>query len=376
MDRHLVVVCHPEDLLTEFMSVLERRDVSLRVALAAADTVVELPDGGFAERLPAVVELLALPTQDFANATDLVRKAGGDVAAVWTHSPADERLDRAKVGVWAALAAGGARCSTGLSAHLKFVADIAVPLTAAQVSAKLAALGEHLAPQIERAGGPRGIGVASVIDCERYVTATGVQAARLFSLRHDWHPDVDLGAEPWDFASSPYEVQRLRSTADWVRRHVPAGAALVELGSCEGALTDHLLADGFTVSAQEPVTHFAQRFAERVGATWGEKLEIGTHTLEELADGKGSPAAAYLLVEMLNYIADLSIVDRVDTDLIVISMSPFAIRTRIMPWLTNSAVWEVVEAHQIIAPRFELVCDGLAYHRKLGSTGVVARRRV
>jgi hypothetical protein len=292
---------------------------------------------------------------------------------VWTHSPADERLDRAKTAVWAALAAGTARCSTGLSAHLRFVADITVALTPAQIGAKLDVLGTHFAGQIERAGGPRGIGIASVVECERYVTATGTQAARLFSLRHDWHPDVDLGAEPWDFASSPYERQRLRSTADWIARHVPAGGTLVELGSCEGALTDHLIGDGFTVSAQEPVVHFADRHATRAGAL--PALTIGTHTLEELADGKGGRADAYLLVEMLNYIADLSIVDRLDTDLIVISMSPFAIRTRIMPWLQASTVWEVVEAHQIIAPRFELVCDGLAYHRKLGSTGVLAKRR-
>jgi hypothetical protein len=385
MDRHLVVTGHPEDLLTEFMSVLERRDAAVRVLVAADGRLAELPPGGFAERVPAVLALAATATATADATADvdvdhvavgaLVAWAVADGETVWTHSPADERLDRAKVAVWAALAAGRAHCSTGLSAHLKFVADVTMALTGAQITAKLDVLGEHFAPQIERAGGPRGIGIASVVDCERYVTATGAQAARLFSLRHDWHPDVDLGAEPWDFASSPYERQRLRSTADWVRRHVPAGATLVELGSCEGALTDHLLADGYAVSAQEPVVHFAERFAARVGDRWHGRLEIGTHTLEELADGKGGRAAAYLLVEMLNYIADLSIVDRLDTDLIVVSMSPFAIRTRIMPWLRQSPVWEVVEVHQIIAPRFELVCDGLAYHRKLGSTGVLARRR-
>jgi len=49
--------------------------------------------------------------------------------------------------------------------------------------------------------------------------------------------------------------------------------------------------------------------------------------------------------------------------------------TRLMPWLRDNPAWQAVEVHQIIAPRFELVCDGLAYHRKLGSTGVLARRR-
>jgi hypothetical protein len=379
MDRHLVVVNHPEDLLTEFMSVLESADADLRVLVAADGRLARLPAGGFTDRVPAVLQLAAAAgvrvAPDQSTVAGMVRQAAADGETIWTHGPADERLDRAKLGVWVALAAGVARCSTGLSAHLKFVADITAALTGAQIAAKLDVLGTHFAPQIERAGGPRGIGIASVVECERYVTATGAQAARLFSLRHDWHPDVDLGAEPWDFASSPYEVQRLRSTADWVRRHVAHGGYLVELGSCEGALTDSLLADGYRVSAQEPVVHFAERFAARAGDRWAGQLETGTHTLEELADGKGPRADAYLLVEMLNYIADLSIVDGVDTELIAISMSPFAIRTRIMPWLQQSTVWEIVETHQIIAPRFELVCDGLAYHRKLGSTGVLARRR-
>jgi hypothetical protein len=380
MDIHLVVVNHPEDLITEFLSVLERGTDEVRVLIAADGRLVTLPGGGFADRVPAVLALVApapagTPAATGSAPADVsgqVRQAAADGVTVWTHSAADERLDRAKTAVWAALAAGRVRCSTGLSAHLKFVADVTVALTPEQITAKLDVLGTHFAPQIERAGGPRGIGIASVVECERYLSATGTQAARLFSLRHDWHPDVDLGAEPWDFASSPYERQRLRSTADWIQRYVPAGGSVVELGSCEGALTDHLVADGFTVTAEEPVVHFAQRHAARVAVS--DALTIGTHTLEELADGKGPRADAYLLVEMLNYIGDLSVVDRLDTDLIFVSMSPYAIRTRILPWLQASTVWQVVEAHQIIAPRFELVCDGLAYHRKLGSTGVLARR--
>jgi hypothetical protein len=46
-----------------------------------------------------------------------------------------------------------------------------------------------------------------------------------------------------------------------------------------------------------------------------------------------------------------------------------------MPWLENSPVWRPVAATRLAAPRFELVVDGLAYHRKLGSNGVVVRRR-
>jgi hypothetical protein len=369
----LLVVCYPEDLVLEFLSMLDS-PVPLRVVVAATGAVLDLPAKGLPRRLALVAEALTAevtaPTSGSVAA--LVReelRAG----SVWTHSPADERLDRAKVAVWTARAAGRARCSVGVSAHLRFVADTTVALQAVQVARKLDWLGSHRAEQVERAGGPRGIGIAAVADVERYVTVLARQAARLFALRHDWHLDVDSGGEPWDFAVSPYERQRLRSTADWISRHLPRPASVVELGSCEGALTELLLDDGFAVNAQEPVTEFQRRFTARAGGRPG--LTTGTRTIEELAGEQEPPADAYLLIEMLNYVADLAVIDKLATDQLFISNSPQAVRTRIMPWLERSPVWQAVAATRLAAPRFELVVDGLAYHRKLGSNGVLVRRR-
>ncbi|GAA0802203.1 hypothetical protein [Spirilliplanes yamanashiensis] len=367
----LLVVCHPEDVVTEFLSVLAD-PAPLRLAVVADGTVVDLPPGGLDARLPCVVELMGRATGDEPTAGHV--PAGGN-GPVWTHCPADERLDRAKVGVWAAQGRAVTRCSTGVCPHLRFVADHLTGLTRAQVAAKLDVLGAHAAPLVERAGGPRGIGIAAVADVERYVDTTPAQAARLFALRHDWHPDVDLGAEPWDFAASPYERGRLRATAGWVARHARAGARLAELGSCEGALTELLLADGFTVDAFEPVAAFADRFAARAHATWPGRVTTGTATIAELAAAGGPRADAYLLIEMLNYVADPAVCDGLATDVLFIAMSPFAVRTRVVPWLRDNPVWAAVEVTPLAAPRFELVCDGLAYHRKLGSAGVLARRR-
>ena len=275
------------------------------------------------------------------------------------------------MGGWAALAAGHARCAVGASAHLRYIADTTVGLSPMQVSRKLDWLATHLTPLVERAGGPRGIGIAAVADVERYVTASGAQAARLFALRHDAH--LRIGAEPWGFATSPFEQQRLRDG-----RLDPVGAAGRRRrgrvgGPAEGALTELLLADGFAVEAHEPVVEWQRRFEDRSRGRVG--LTTGARTLQRLAAEGGPKADAYLLVWMLEYVADLTAIDRLATDTLFVSMSPHAVRTRILPWLDGNPGWERAGLVQLIAPRFELVVDGLAYQRKLGSTGVLVRRR-
>jgi hypothetical protein len=369
----LLVVCHPEDLVLEFLSVLDS-PVALRAAVAGIDTVVDLPPVGLPRRLALVAGLLEAPAveptqESVRRLTAGVRRSG----PVWTHSPADERLDRAKVAAWATFATGQSRCSVGISAHLRFVADSTVGLSPVQLSRKLDWLATYRTPQIEAAGGPRGIGIAAVADVERYVNVSAAQAGRLFSVRHDWHPDVDLGAEPWDFAASPYERQRLRATAQWVGKHLPRPATLVEAGACEGALTDLLLDDGFTVDAQEPVADLRERLQARAAGRAG--LTTGGATVQDLALAGGPRGDAYLLMEMLDHVAELSLLDGLGTDLLFVSLSPVGVRSRVLPWLSGHPVWEHAETVELVAPRFELVVDGLAYHRKLGSTGVLARRR-
>jgi hypothetical protein len=174
----LLVVCHPEDLVLEFLSVLDS-PAPLRAAIAATSTVLDLPPVGLPRRLALVAGALVPPaaalTRDGVAALIAGALTGGPV---WTHSPADDRPERADVARWTTRAAQRARCSVGVSSALKFVADTTVGLTPLQVSRKLDWLATNLPGQA------REIGVAEVAEVERYLFVDAGQAARLHDLRH------------------------------------------------------------------------------------------------------------------------------------------------------------------------------------------------
>jgi hypothetical protein len=356
----LLVVAHPEDLVTEFLSVLAE-GTALTVLIAGSRQVLALPAGTLDDRLTAVA---ALDVESGEPCRERIAAAATG-ARVWTHNPADERLDRARVAAWAASAAGQAICSTGVSTSLRFVADRAAPLTRGQIEAKLDVIGA-LPP------GGRPIPLAAVADCERYFAASGAVARQLYGLRHGHDPLVGLDAEPWDFATSPYEQERLAATAAWVRRS--AAGTITELGACEGALTELLLAAGCDVAAHEPDERFLARLRHRLDGRPG--LRIGPESLEELATGAPPAGGPFLLAEMVYYLADLAILDALPTTELFLSVAPYVLRTRVLPWLHASDVWDAVEIVDLAAPRFELVCGGVAYQRKAGSRGVHCRRRV
>ncbi|MEV5596541.1 hypothetical protein [Streptomyces sp. NPDC052496] len=391
----IVVVLRVEDAVLDFLSVLTDPDPGAgpaAVVLADRGDILTLPAGTpSAERLARLAPYVRPAEEDAASPgpaalAGLIRRAaGGRSARVWTHSPADNRRSRGRVGRDTAIAcagpadgAGGAapvltvRHAVGYSPYLQFVSDLDRPLGREQVAAKLdfvnrAAPGLLATPSAEFV-----VQTPRIPAAERFFAADPTERERLFALLASLGDEAAAVADPWEFATSPYETRRLDATAAWVRRHrSPGGGPLVEVGACEGALTSRLAADGFSVYATEPNPHFRARLDAAVRGT--DAVQVGAEDLAGLA--KDGPAgAAYLLVEMLYYGQDLALLDDLPTGLLFLALEPEALETRLRPWLAASAVWRTVEEVRLVPPRVEPVCGGRAYLSKRGSVGLALRR--
>lgn len=375
---NVVVACYPEDLATEFLSVLDSSPSEpLRAVFAADGIVVRLPPGGAAARLTAVAPHVDITTRpdgliDRSRLASLLGAFLDQGAAVWTHCPADERRDRATVGWLTALASSGSEVlhAVGVSSHYQLLSDVTVPLSADQTRLKLDFLCNNASALIRDDLAPRHIPTEAVAACERFVRLIPAEAGRLHALLHSMDDDASLMDDPWGFRHSRYERERLHRTADWVSYHVTPGGLLVEVGSCEGALTVQLLEAGHQVMACEP----NDRFRNRLTAAVKQRAEIAACSLEDLVHVRAVPAVAYLLIEMLYYVDDLSIMDNLPSSLLFLAVNTVEMRERVDPWLAASPAWEFLERVELVAPRIDFVCGNRVYRRKEGCVGVLCRR--
>lgn len=374
----VVVACYPEDLATEFLSVLDSAPSEpLQAILAARGTTLRLPPGAAATRLAAVACQVDVATPadgpiDRSRFASLLEACLPRSTAVWTHCPADERRDRATVGWLTALAHPGSAVlhAVGISSHYQFLSDVTIPLSADQIRLKLDFLDNNAAALVRDDLAPRHIPTEAVAACERFVRLTAAEADRMHALLHSIDDDASWSADPWDFRHSRYERERLRRTAEWVSRHITPAELLIEVGSCEGALTSQLLAAGHQVLACEPNERFRTRLMEAVRHRAG----ITAYSLEDLAHVHAVHAAAYLLIEMLYYVDDLSIMDNIPSDLLFLAVNSEEMRQRVDPWLAASPVWELGERVELVAPRIDFVCGDRVYRRKEGCVGALCRR--
>ncbi|MFI0976564.1 hypothetical protein ACH4SP_06000 [Streptomyces sp. NPDC021093] len=381
----LVVVLRAEDAALDFLSVLSD-STSPEVRVLCCDTAqwVDLPsEGSLSDRLTALAPHIRAPEDPATplgagKLSALLREAaGGRPARVWTHSPADNRRGRGRVGRDVAAGDHGlaVRHAVGYSPFLQFVSDEDRPLDRARVGVKLDFVNRYCGPLLSTESPESMIYTARVPAAERFFTTEGPREREgLYALLASLDEEAATVADPWEFETSAYERARLDATTTWVARHrAPEDGPLVEAGACEGALTVRLADKGYEVDATEPNTLFRDRLAGNVG-TGFEGVRVHADALETLARSRRLPGSAYLLVEMLYYGQDLDLLDDLPTDLVLLALEPAALAERVRPWLAGTDRWTQVDETVLVAPALESVCGGRAYLSKRGSTGIALRR--
>jgi hypothetical protein len=303
-------------------------------------------------------------------ATDAISLETGDVAAtVWTHNPADTRERRSRWGLEVAtLVRAPVLHAVGDTPRLQWVTDLDVRLEAPLIAAKLDFVNTQCADLLRlEEDDENALRTRRIHSVERFFGSEPAERARLFALTATMSEDAALVVDPWEFATSQYENERLDATVEWVGRHLdPAAGQVIEVGACEGALTRRLLREGYTVDATEPNHTFLARLHENVDG----EIRIHPHSFEDLATTRRLTGSAYLLIELLYYEQDLSLVDRFPTDRLFVSMEPAALAEQTWP-----ASWSVEEELDLALPRVEAVASGRAYLGKRGSRGLLLRRR-
>ncbi|MEU9749994.1 hypothetical protein [Streptomyces niveus] len=376
----IVVVLRAEDAVLDFLSVLTDGECAL--VLADHGRTLAFPAGRSpAERLAEIARYVR-PADDGAGSpgpgalAELVREAGGDRdARVWTHSPADNRRSRGKVGRDTAIGCAGreVRHAVGYSPFLQVVSDIDRSLERELVATKLDFVNRACEHLLTEPSAEYVVQTPRIPATERFFHTDADERERLFALLASLDDEAASVPDPWEFGSSPYEKDRLDATAAWVLGHRgEAGDPLVEVGACEGALTHRLVAAGRTVHATEPNPLFRTRLSEAVRGT--ESVRVSADDLAALT-GEGRPhAGAHLLIEMLYYGQDLGLLDGLPTDHVFVALEPATMDTLLRPWLAASATWREVESVRLVPPRVETVCAGRAYLIKRGSDGLLLRR--
>ncbi|WP_041289599.1 SAM-dependent methyltransferase [Kribbella flavida] len=390
----VVAVLRPEDVTLDFLSVLDpARGREVHVLVADRGAYLKLPAATpLAGRLAPLAELRGTAAdgrKPFSPgaAADLITLETGDVeATVWTHNPADRRPRRAR---WGLELAGLVRRApvvhaVGDAPELQWTTDVDEHLSPALIEAKLAFVNLHCADLIALPEHDQNAVLTTRVPAvERFFGSIPDERARLFALTGDLGDDAALVTDPWEFATSPYEIERLDATAAWVRSHLdPAAGRVIEVGACEGALTRRLAADGYSVDATEPNPVFLDRLRTAAsgvdgpgpgvigGACVSGDVRIHAHSYEELVTTRRLTGSAYLLIELLYYEQDLSLLDRFPTDRLFVTMEPVELAARTWP-----ASWTVDEQVELALPRFEPVAGGRAYVRKRGSRGLLLKRR-
>lgn len=378
----IVVVLRAEDAVLDFLSVLTDGESAL--VLADRGRTLTFPDGRSPARRLADIAREVRPADDGAGSPGpvplarLVREAAGDrEARVWTHSPADNRRSRGKVGRDTAIGCAGVevRHAVGYSPFLQVVSEIDRSLDRELVATKLDFVNRACEHLLTEPSAEYVVQTPRIPATERFFHTDADERERLFALLASLDDEAASISDPWEFGSSPYEKDRLDATAAWVLGHrAETGESLVEVGACEGALTHRLVAAGLAVHATEPNPLFRERLSEAVRGT--ESVRVSADDLAGLA-GDGRPrAGAHLLIEMLYYGQDLALLDRLPTDHVFVALEPGTMDTLLRPWLAASTTWQEVESVHLVPPRVETVCAGRAYLIKRGSDGLLLRRTV
>ncbi|MFD3911653.1 hypothetical protein [Streptomyces sp. NPDC058603] len=391
----IVVVLRAEDAVLDFLSVLtDDGGGETRVILAdhdRAETLVLGADMTAAERLALIASHVRPVTEGIASpgpevlATLLRQAAAGQPCRIWTHSPADTRRSRGRLGrdtalaraADARLAGAELRHAVGFSPYLQILSDLDRSLGREHIAAKLDFVNGSCGHLLAEPDPEFVVQTPHVPAVERFFDTDPDQRERLFALLASLDDEAASVVDPWEFGSSPYEARRLDATAAWVRERCAgngdgSGGALVEVGACEGALTHRLAAAGFTVRATEPNAVFRPRLTAALAGTDG--VTVDGADLAELAKEDGPRATAHLLIEMLYYGQDLALLDDLATDLVFVALEPAALASRVRPWLERSTSWRADEETVLVPPQLETVCAGRAYLSKRGSVGLLLRR--
>lgn len=372
---HSVIAHSVVDVLSEFMSILDSPEENVCVVLTGhGGRTVTLPP----EELDARVARLlreAGPVGTGGTPDSLELSPSAEYGSVWwAHNPADWRGPQARSGLLAARAAGGrpVRYAVGHAGHSQFAVDRAHPLDGRLLGAKLDAL-NRLPPELLSGDGeqPRVI-TATAPSCEQFFSLGPQQAEHLYYLLYAPLGQVEVPPDPWGLDTSAYERERLSATCRWVRETLGGtGFTVVEPGACEGALTAPLRETGLTVVPTEPHDEFRRRLSRRLGPAG-----VTADTVEELAEKRHLPADAYLLAEIFYYLDDISVVDGLPTDLLLVTSSPEFIESSVHPWFSGpgKGKWRPDGQRTLVPPRMDFLVDGVAYQRKRGSVGLVYRR--
>ncbi|MFB7269184.1 SAM-dependent methyltransferase [Streptomyces sp. NPDC056244] len=394
----IVVVLRAEDAVLDFLSVLtDDHGGETRVILGDRAEILSLaagtdPAGRLALLAPhvgPVTDGIASPGPEVL--AELLRQAGAgpgqrenqgeETVRIWTHSPADNRRSRGRLGRDTAVACeeiqygpAGLRHAVGFSPYLQFLSDLDRPLTQGHLAAKLDFVNNRCAELLTEPDPEYLVQTPRIPATERFFDADPAQRERLYALLASLDDEAASVEDPWEFGSSPYEEQRLDATAAWVRdRCGAAGGTLVEVGACEGALTRRLAAAGFSVRATEPNPVFRTRLTAALAGSG--TVTVDGADLAGLAKEDGpARATAHLLIEMLYYGQDLALLDGLGTDQVFLALEPEALASGVRPWLARSAVWRAEEEIVLVPPRVETVCAGRAYLSKRGSVGLLLRR--
>lgn len=379
----VIAVPRPEDVVVDFLSVLDPgsgREVHLVIADRGA--YLRLPAGvPLAGRLAPLADLLqssgegAKPLSPGSAAEAIALETGDVAATVWTHSPADSRERRGRWGLdLAAALRAPVQHAVGDAHWFQWTTDLDVQLNQTLIDAKLDFVNTHCAELLRLDGEDEdALLTRRIPSVERFFSSTPDERARLFALIGSLSPDAALVPDPWEFATSQYEIERLDATAAWVREHLdPAAGQVIEVGACEGALTRRLLDDGYSVDATEPNPAFLSRLQSlaRLHENVEGDVRIHPHSFEELTTTRRLTGSAYLLIELLYYGQDLTLLDRFPTDRVFVSMDPAVLAEQVWP-----AAWSVEQELELAQPRVETVVGGRAYLRKRGSRGMLLRRR-
>ncbi len=248
------------------------------------------------------------------------RRPPGGPARLWTHSPADTRRSRGRLGRDAADAAGGRPVlhAVGHSPYLQFISDLDRPLDRAGVAAKLAFVNRHCGHLLRTASEEHVVRTGRVHATERFFAAGPEERERLFALLASLDEDAATVDDPWEFTTSAYEAERLDTTVAWIASHCPPTAD--PWSRSAPARGPHHPARGQGVHRPRDRTQRGLR--HRLAARAGGAARVHPESLEELAARPALPGAAYLLIEMLYYGQDPGLLDRLPADLVFVALEP------------------------------------------------------
>jgi hypothetical protein len=371
----VVAVLRPEDVVVDFLSVLDPGR-ELHLVVADRGVYLKMPGGvPLAGRLAALSEILRTdgtgdkPFSPGAAAAAIALETGDVVTTVWTHNPADSRERRRRWGFEvAALVRAPVLHAVGDAARFQWTTDLYRPLDPPLVEAKLDFVNTHCADLLPLDEEDENALLTRRIPAvERFFGSAPDERTRLYAVTSS--EDAAVIPDPWELATSQYELERLDATTTWMRAHLdPAAGRVIEVGACEGALTRRLLDAGYTVDATEPNPLFLERL-RRLGPGAGE-VRIHPHSFEELGTTRRLTGSAYLLIELLYDDQDLGLLDRFPTDRLFVAMDRDALAKKTWP-----PSWSIEEELDLALPRVEPVAGGRAYLRKPGSRGLLLRRR-